>query len=132
MVIIAPLDYERYAVFVSPLVVPEANPVGARIPPRQTEPTDPVSAEPDRAGRSAGDQVKASDSRTVEISPFTLDRDPEHPSNGPHPTAVSRLDQVPIQILDSPPDTSELMPRKVTELYESRYKTQSVTVRTSS
>lgn len=132
MMIIAPLDYERYAVFVSPLLVPEANPAGARIPPRQTEPMDPVSAEPDRTGWSAGDQVKASDSRTVEIPPSTLDRGPEHPLIGPYPTEVRRLFQVPIQILESPPGPAELVPRKVTELYEFQDNTLSVTVRTSS
>ncbi len=52
--IIAPLDYERYAVFVRPLQELEAPQAMARSTPRQTEPVDALRTNVDRFDLPAG------------------------------------------------------------------------------
>ncbi len=98
MLNIAPLDYERYAVLVSPLLVPDAARVEAKPPPRHAEQLGPVSAALNRPGLRTGEGLNGSDSRPMELGPKTPERDPEHPLNGPHPTDLSLFFRRPSEI----------------------------------
>ncbi|MFQ5763392.1 MAG: hypothetical protein ACE5GT_00545 [Rhodospirillales bacterium] len=128
---IAPLDYERWAVLVSPLLAPGAAYVEAKQPPRHAEQLGPVSAALNRPGSRAGEGLNGSDSRPMELGPKTLERDPEHPLNGPHPTDLNWFFQLPSGVRDSMQNQPALDPQKVTERYEFPEKPRGATVRLS-
>ncbi len=95
---IAPLDYERWTVLVSPLLAPGAAYVEAKPPPRHAEQLGPVSTALNRPVSRTGEGLKGSDSRPMELGPKTLECDPEHPLNGPEPTDLSLFFQRPSEI----------------------------------
>ncbi|MCH7485588.1 MAG: hypothetical protein IIC04_01195 [Proteobacteria bacterium] len=131
MLNIAPLEYERWAVLVSPLLIPEAERVGAKPPPRLAEPVDPVSAEIYRHGWVAGGRPKGPGTRSTEVPRKSHERNPEHPLEGPHPTDLNLLFRVPIEILESSQDRPVVDARNVTGLYEHPGNPLATTVRLS-
>ncbi|NQV84559.1 MAG: hypothetical protein HQ494_12135 [Rhodospirillales bacterium] len=118
MLNIAPLNYERWAVIVSPLQGQGAEHVEAQSSPRQVEQTGPVSAALSGTSSGAGETLRESDSRELEVRRNSFNRNPEHPLNRPHPTDLSLLFQLPIEILNSLRNKPTLDPRTVTGLYD--------------
>ena len=92
---IAPLDYERWAVLVSPLLMPGAGHVGAKAPPRQAEQLGSVNATLSGTGSRAGEGLREPVSRSMGLGQISLERDPEHPLDGPHPTDLNWFFQLP-------------------------------------
>jgi len=128
---IAPLDYERWAVLVSPLLVPGAQQVEAKPPPRHAEQTGPVSAAPSGTGsRASGDQMGLG-ARPAKLPRRAFERDSEHPLNGPHPTDLNWFFRLPNETRDSMRDQPAIEPRRIVRLYEHPEKTRGTTVRVS-
>ncbi|MDA1089574.1 MAG: hypothetical protein O3A85_04585 [Proteobacteria bacterium] len=104
MLNIAPLNYELWAVLVSPLQGQDAGQVEARPTPRQTKQTEPVSAALSGTSSGAGETLRKSDSRGMEARRNSFERDSEHPLNGPYPTDLNWLFQLSGGVRDSMQD----------------------------
>ncbi len=131
MLIIAPLDYERYAVLVSPLLVPGAQHAEAKPPPRRTEQLGPVNAALSGTGSRTGEGMREPVSRPMGLRRKTLELDQERLLNGPHPADLSLLFPLPNEIFNSARNQPALDPRKVTELYKHPETTRGSSVRIS-
>lgn len=115
---IAPLNYERWAVLVSPLQGQDAVHAGAKPTPKQLEQTGPVSAALSGTSSGAGETLKKSDSREIEARRKSLERESEHPLNGPHPTDLNWFFQLPGGVRESLQDRPVPGPRIVSGLYD--------------
>ena len=131
MLNIAPLDYERWAVLVSPLLVPGAPHVEAKPPPRHAEHLGPVSAALSGTGSRAGEGLREPVSRLMGLRRKTLERDQARPLNEPHPTDLSLLFPLPNGIFNSAQNQPAIDPRIVMELYDHPENTRGTTVRIS-
>ena len=129
--IIAPLDYERWAVLVSPLLAPGAGHVEAKQPPRHAEQLGPVSGELNRPGSRTGEELRKPDFRLMGMRRKSLERDQEHALNGPHPTDLNWFFQLPSGVRDSMQDRPALDPRTVTGLYDRPESARGITVSVS-
>ena len=131
MMNIAPLDYERYAVLVNPLSVPDAAHVDANPPPRRIEQIAQVSTKLSRPDSRAGEELKGHGSRPTDLRRKLTEHDPGHPLNAPHPTDLNWLYQIPNEAGKSIQDQPTIAPLTVVELYDRPGKTRGATVRIS-
>ena len=131
MLNIAPLDYERYAVLVNPLLIPGPVNVAVKPPQRRTEPVNPASADLGNLGSSAGNAVKSLSAVPARTRTATPDRDLLYALNRPHPISLNRLAQVPSKIWEAEQFQPGTVPRRVAELYESPGEAPRETIRLS-
>ncbi len=118
MLIIAPLDYERYAVLVSPLLVPGVPKVEAKQPPKRVEQLRPVSPASSYSGSQANEVSKNSGPRAVDVQKSTLAHNRVRPQRGPPPTAPGGVSRFPSGSHSLVEGQSPPRPQKVVELYE--------------
>lgn len=113
---VAPLDHERYAVRGDPPQTHEIVRTEAKAPSMQAHPPVPVTAELGR--RDPVDRGGATRSFPRPLEPLIrwLDRDPDHPLNGPHPTDLTRLFGMLSEVSNSPKYRLATSPRRVAAL----------------
>lgn len=95
---IAPLDYERYAVLVSPLQIPETYSPPSVKPGREVETLSQVSADMRRPATSARNDRGAFTEQRDTARRGPSEREGDHPLNGPFPTDLG----YPPALLESP------------------------------
>lgn len=117
MLPIAPLNYERYTVVVSPLLVPDAAPAKAALAARETEPVTPLSAELYRHGSAAGEQMKQANS-SIKFDAVKWRRGPEHPFNAPLPIDLPRTNSLSPAVLRLMDGKTEITPWQGSKRYE--------------
>ncbi len=128
---IAPLNYERWAVVVSPLQVsdaPEAKPTTAS---RHAEQLAQVSAAPSRLGSRPGEGSIGQNNQPVGLRPKTLERHSEPPVAESQPAEWVLLQPLPNGIFNAARNQPALDPRKITELYKHPEPTPGPSVRIS-
>lgn len=115
---IAPLNYERWAVMVSPLLVPDAQNAKSTAASRHAEQLTQVSAAPSRLGSRTDEGSIGQNNQPVGLRRKTLDRRSESPATESRP--AERLLSLPLPngIFNTAQNQPALDPRKVTELYE--------------
>jgi len=118
MLDIAPLNYERWAVVVSPLQVPGGQHGESSPPLRQTERLGQVNASLSGTSSRAGEGLREPVSRSMELRQETHKRDPAPPLNGSYPTDFNWFFLLPDGIRNLMQDRPALDPRKVTGLYD--------------
>jgi len=128
---IAPLDYERYAVLVSPLLVPGAGPVQAKPPARAAGPAGPVSVDYNRAGPQASRGPNGHDPRLTGTGRRAFGDGSTQPASTPRPPDGNWFFQLPNETRESIQDQPAVDPRKATELYEHQDNARGATVRVS-
>lgn len=116
--VIAPLDYERYAVLVNPLLAPGAEHTEAHPPTRQTEQPGPVNAALSGTSSRAGEGLREPVSRPMEVRRKSFERGPEPPLNEPYPTDLNWFFQLPSGVRESAQGRPVLDPWIVTGLYD--------------
>ncbi len=128
---IAPLNYERWAVMVSPLLVdstPDAKPASAA---RHAEQTAQLSVSPRLLGSRTGEGLIEQKIRPMEVPRKSLERNSEPPLNGQPPGEWLVILPLPNGIFNSAPSQPALDPAKVTELYKHSEPTRGPAVRIS-
>ncbi len=133
MVDVAPLNYERWAVIVSPLEVPGAQGGMYAVPLRHLEQLTQVSASLDnvdsRKKESLVEQaVKPPEARRKVPKPKPAP--PPSPTTS-HPAEWLLRQPLPMEVLASARNQSALDPRKITELYRPPESTPGSNVRVS-
>ena len=118
MLNIAPLDFERLPILVSPLQIPAIPGDAVKPLSRTTEPVAPVGTEPNRHGSAADGIPQGTEFRPAGPKMSALDRDPEHPLDGPHPTDLSWFFQIPDGTRNLAQEYPEMSLQQVTGLYE--------------
>ncbi len=116
--IVAPLSYERYAVLVSPLLVPDVLPVTAKPPSRQVEQLAPVNPTSRRAGSHPEAVLKKSISQTVDVPQSSPVQSRTRPLHGPPLPDARNFLSLPVHSVGSMRDQTIPDPRKLVRLYE--------------
>lgn len=117
--IVAPLDYERWAVLVNPLLVPSAVQVEAKSPPRQAEQLGAVNAALNGTSSRAGEGLREPISRSMGLGRNSIERNSASPLTVPPPTDLNWFFQLPGGARGSMQDRPAIDPQKVAELYVS-------------
>lgn len=128
---IAPLNYERWAVMVSPLLVDSAPDVKSIAAARHAEEFTQLSASPRTLGSPIGEGLTEPDIRPEELRRKTLKRESEPASITSHPAEWLLVQPFPSGIFNSAPNQPALDPGKVTELYKHPEPTRGPAVRIS-
>lgn len=118
MLNVAPLDYERYAVLVSPLEVPGIAAPRAVTPHREIEELAQTSSNLDRRASLAQNDLETRTDQRSGSQRHQADRETGHPSDSPHPTDFG----LPAELFESARQTPrqffEHDFRRATDLYE--------------
>jgi len=131
MLIIAPLDYERYAVLVSPLLIPGVLHAEAKQPPKRVEQLRPVSPASSYSGSQTNEVPKNSGPRAVDVQKSTPAHNRVRPQRGPPATALSGVSRFPSGSHSLVEGQSPPSPQKVVGLYEHPENTRGTTMHIS-
>jgi len=129
--IIAPLDYERWAVLVNPLLVPGGQHGESGPSPRQAEQLGQVNASLSSTSSRAGEGLREPVSRSTGLRQETQKREPAPPLNGPHPTDFNWFFLLPNGSRGLMQDLSAPVSRIVAGLYDHPKTTRGATVSVS-
>jgi len=128
---IAPPDYERWAVVVSPLQVPEYRDVTATSALRHTELLAQVSASLSHLDSRKKEGLAEQDVQSATLTRNTLKRSSEHPSTKSYSAKWGLLQPLPVGIYNTALNQSTLEPQKISKLYKSPETTRGLAVRIS-
>ncbi len=128
---IAPLNYERWAVMVSPLLVDSAPDVKPASAARLAEQLAQLSVSPRLLGSRTGEGLIEQNIHPMELRRKSLERNSEPPLNGQPPAEWLLLLPLPNGIFNSAPSQPASDPGKVMELYKRSEPTRGPAVRIS-
>ena len=131
MVDIAPLNYERWAVIVSPLLVSDAREVKPTTASRHAEQLTQVSAALSHLDSRKKEGLIEQNIQPMVLRRKTLERNSEPPLTESHPAEWLLLLPLPNGIFNSARNQPALDPRKITELYDHPETTRGPAVRIS-